>query len=555
MHAGWAGLRARWWAGWARFFPEDATSLGSLGHAHRLRERDGAVGDAERAFHDEMRTVIETIPPDALDDTEQLEREAMSRASAFRAHMLARDHDRTCLELSLHPQGMIAHHLAHARDATDLAYAHARLDALPSALAAREAALREGLAKGHAPDRSIADVVVTYGLAGAERWYRAAPAALAARGLAVDEAFGASCARAADATARHRAFVATEMLPRATDGAGRLGEDELTARLALTYGEPIAPRALRSDARAAIALLSAKLVLSAAHAARGRGLRVRDLREARAYVGLLFGEHLPKGTDPRTAFREQIELATKFAAERRLFSVPARPPELVPIPDGTIHGGAITNWPAPLLDRSRRGHVAVALDPSSHALAFAPGLAVHEATPGHYLQSAAWQALADPSREPVRFVAVHDDVAMASSFFGAMPAIEGFAVHAEEVMFDAGFFDRDAEVASIASAILRAARAAVDVSLHLGEASVADATHELADATGMPAGWCASQVVRLLRIPIQATTYFVGARRHRAMLDAARVRRGAAFRADVFHDALLALGPASLGALSARLGR
>ena len=550
----WSELRARWWTGWARFAPEDATSLGVPGHARRLRGQDGPTGDEERGFHERMLGEIRRVDSATLGPDEALEHEAMSRASAFRAHVLdASDHDRSCLELSLHAQGMIGHHVALARDPGDVADAHARLDVLPDVLLGRERALREGLDRGRVPDRAIVDVLTGYALPGAERWYNALAAALGARGLPVDDAFAASCARAASSTAAHRAFVERELAPRAAEGAARLGEAELTTRLALTYGEPLSPRAIRDDAREFIALSSAKLVVSAAHAARGRDLRVRDLREARAYVGLLFREHLAADVDPREHFRALIDRATRFAAERHLFSSPARPPDFVPIPDGMIHGGAITNWPAPLLDRSRNGHVAIALSPEAHALAFSTGLAIHEATPGHYLESAAWQALAVPGREPVRFVAVHDDVAMATSFFGAMPSIEGFAVHAEEVMFDAGFFDRDSEVASIASGIIRAARAAADVSLHLCEATPDEAATELADATGMPRPWCMSQVVRFLRIPLQATTYFVGVRRHRAMLDEARIRLGPAFRADVFHDALLALGPASLGTLAARL--
>ena len=550
MSTPWPEQRVRWWEGWARFFPEDATSLGAEGHADRLR--DGAVGDEERAFH--LASLAEMAWPPTLDPVEQLELEAIQRASAFRAHVLDHyDHDRRCLELSLYPHAMIAHHFAHARDASDVSDADARLGTLPSVLARRERALTEGLARGHVPDRGIAEVVVGYALPGAARGYGALAAALGERGLTPDDSFAANAQRAAKATLAHRAFVERELLPCSEVGAARLGEQELTTRLLHTYGEALAPRAIRDEARESIALLSARLVLSAAHAARARDLHVRDLREAHAYVALLFREQLPQATDPREHFAALIARATAFASESHLFSAPARAPEFVPIPEGMIHGGAITNWPAPLLDRSRNGHVALALTAASHAPAFAPGLAIHEATPGHYLQSAAWQALAARLPSAVPFVAVHDEVAMASSFFGAMPTIEGFAVHAEEVMFDAGFFDRDAEVASLASAVIRAARAAVDISLHLGEATPSEATEELHTYSGMPRAWCETQIVRFLRIPVQATTYFVGTRRLRAMFDQARVRQGPGFRADAFHDALLALGPASLTTLARRL--
>jgi uncharacterized protein (DUF885 family) len=550
----WPALRARWWAGWCTFFPEDATSLGVDACASRLRGAEGPVGDAERAFHVSALGELDAVDVSSLGRDERLEHEAMRRASAFRAHVIdACDHDRTCFEVTLHVQGMIGHHAAHARTDGDVAAVRARLDAVPRVLAGREVAMREGVARGWAPDRDVVRVVAGYALPGAARWYAGLPASLASRGLVTDDAFAEACRAAAAATESHRAFVERDLAPRSESGAARLGEAEYTARLALTYDEPIDPRRLRAEARETIALLSARLVVSAAHAARGRDLRVRDLRDARAYVGKLFGETLPADADPRVVYGDLIARATAFAVERHLFSAPPKPPAFVPIPDGMIHGGAITNWPAPLLDRTRDGHVAIALEPSAHAAAFTTGLAIHEATPGHFYQSAIWQAHADPAREPVRFVCVHDDVAGATGFFGAMPSIEGFAVHAEDVMFDAGFYDRDAEVASLASGIIRAARTSVDVSLHLGERTVDQATDELADATGMPRGWCASQVVRFLRIPVQATTYFVGERRQNAMLDDARVRLGAAFRADAFHDALIALGPASLRTLETQL--
>lgn len=554
MTAAWPELRARWWAGWQRFFPEDATCLGAPGCADRLRGDAGPVGDDERAFHASMSAQLERFSPATLDAEDQLEHETMDRTSRFRAHVLeAADHDRVCLELSLHPFDMIAHHLAHARDARDLADARARIERVPAVLAGREAALAAGTARGRVPDAAIVEVVRAYALPGAARGYRELGARLAARGLPVDAPFADACGRAAAATEAHRVFIERELGPRAVPGAARIGEEDLRARLALTYGEPVDARALRDEAHEAIGLLSARLVVSAARAARARGLRVRDLREASAYVARLFGEHPAPGTDVAALYAELTQRAVDFAASHRLFSRPPSAMGFVPIPAGMVHGGAITNWPAPLLDRSRVGHTAITPDPQAHAVAFMPNLAIHEASPGHFFQSAVWQSAHDAAREPVRFVAVHDDVAMASSWFGAMPAIEGFAVHAEEVLFAAGFHELDAEVAFLASALIRAARTEVDLGLHLRELDVEAAAHRLAEATGMPRGWCEVQVARFLRVPLQAGTYVVGARAHRAMLDAARVREGASFRADAFHDRLLALGPATLTTMARRL--
>jgi uncharacterized protein (DUF885 family) len=531
-----AALRARWFDGWARFFPEDVTSLGVRGHASRLRE--GAAGDAERDFHETMLAELATIETSG---DEAIERDAIERASRFRAHVLAHDHDRRCLELSSYPHAMIGHHLAHARDAADLEDALARLDALPAVLAARERALTEGVARGHTADQGIVEVFVGYVLPGAARTL----------GAMHHELLRDAAKRAAMATEAHRSFVEREIAPRSAIGAACLGEEELDARLAWTYGEPISARALLRETSDAIDLATGRLVLAAARSARARDLVVRDRADALAYVGTLFRETLDEGCDVATTIASHVDRAARFAAERRLFRVPAESPAYVAIPDGMIHGGSITNWPAPLCDRSRCGHVALSMLPSAHVPAFVPNLAIHEATPGHFLQSAVWRERFGHSTEPVRFAAVHDEVACASSWFGAMPAVEGFAVHAEHVMLDAGFHDADGEVAAIASASIRAARAACDLSLHLRDVTPDEAASRLSATTGMPRPWCQAQVVRVLRIPIQATTYFVGGQRHRAMLDDARARLGGRFRADVFHDRLLAIGPASLGQLAA----
>lgn len=551
----WSIVRARWWSGWSRFFPEDATSLGAKGHADRLRGATGAVGDLERAFHEEILRDVAAFDAASLAPDEQLEHETMERTSRFRAHVLSSsvDHDRTSLELSLHPFDMIAHQLAHAESDADVSDAAARVAQVPAVLAGRETALAEGLARGHVPDLGVVELVHGWALPGAARGYRALPAALAARGGSRAADLVERCEAAARATEAHAAFVARELGPRARHGAARLGEEELARRIAWTYGERRDARAMRREADESLGLLSARLVVSAARAARARSLRVRGLADALAYVARLFGEHPPSGTDVAGAYAELTERAIDFAEAHRLFSRPTRPMGFVAIPPGMIHGGAITNWPAPLLDPRRVGHTAIDPDPAAHSVAFMSNLAVHEAAPGHFLQSAAWQALADPSREPVRFVAVHDDVAMATSWFGAMPAIEGFAVHAEEVMFEAGLHELDAEVAFLASALVRAARTDVDLGLHLGALDVETGAARLASLLGMPASWCAQQVLRYLRVPLQAGTYVVGAQAHRAMLDEARVREGPRFRADAFHDRLLALGPATLPTLARRL--
>src|SRR5256885_12245562 len=113
---------------------------------------------------------------------------------------------------------------------------------------------------------------------------------------------------------------------------------------------------------------------------------------------------------------------TRFVAERKLVALPGRLDfAFEPLPPGIADGTAITNWPAPLLDPQGRGHCLYGDDVTSHVEVATKNLAVHEAIPGHYLQSAIWQrTFAGRPRSIVRFSGVCDDVAFARGYFGTM---------------------------------------------------------------------------------------------------------------------------------------
>jgi uncharacterized protein (DUF885 family) len=536
-------VRVTWWEGWARAFPEDATSLGIAGHGHRLRDDDGPAGERELAFHRALLPELAALARETLTEDERLDVDSMLRVSRFRAHALdSLDHDRRSLELSLYPHAMLGHQLAHAASPADLAEVEERLARVPAALSARAAALGEGLARGHAADRETLDATTSYGLDGAERWYRELDVTLSARGLSSSPTFFIAARAAADATRAHRTFLERELSGTADDTAA-LGEAEYASRLALFYGEPIDPAALAREAQDDIARLGAQLVELAARAAEPRGARIDTVSDALAYVGWLFGEHPATPTEILRCYREEVARARDWVVERGLFTIPERELGVVPIPPGMVHGGSATNWPAPLADRSRRGHLALSLDPAAHASAFVRNLAVHEAIPGHFLQSVAWQERYGDDEAPVRFVAVNDDVASASGYFGAMPNIEGFAVHCEVLLFDHGFYDGDPAVAAVASALIRAARVVADVALHTRAEDRVSIARALSASTGMPKRWCENAVLRFARIPVQATAYFVGAKKIRALYDTAAGRES--FDAARFHDALFALGPAT----------
>jgi uncharacterized protein (DUF885 family) len=123
-----------------------------------------------------------------------------------------------------------------------------------------------------------------------------------------------------------------------------------------------------------------------------------------------------------------------------------------------------------------------------------------------------------------------------------MMNIEGWAVWAEELMLDEGFFEGrpEEELCARVSQIIRAARVLVDVSLHTGRMTPDEASTTFARATGMSIEFARAQVSRYMRAPLQALTYALGCESIRRLREHPHVR---AMPLPKFHEWLLSYGP------------
>ncbi len=185
----------------------------------------------------------------------------------------------------------------------------------------------------------------------------------------------------------------------------------------------------------------------------------------------------------------------------------------------------------------------------------------HEGVPGHHLQCATSIIEADRQSRFHRLEAW-------TSGYG-----EGWALYAERLMNELGFFDDlGDEMGYLAGQALRAARIVVDIGLHL-ELPVPPGFGELAgfgDCSGKawtPAMAVAvleeraiqthemsvSEVDRYLGLPAQAISYKVGERVWMRAREEARTRLGEEFSLKRFHAFALALGPMGLDPLEAEL--
>jgi uncharacterized protein (DUF885 family) len=248
-------------------------------------------------------------------------------------------------------------------------------------------------------------------------------------------------------------------------------------------------------------------------------------------------------------YERHLGAATRFVKERGIVEVPdALLLALEPLPPGVADGCALTNWPAPLLDRGGKGHALFAPDPNAHPVVQTKNLAVHEGVPGHYLQSACWQRAVS---SPVRFLGVADDVAASRGYYGTILAVEGWAVHMEQLLLAEGFYDPGPERMFFAFCdAIRAMRVLLDLGLHARGMTEDEAAAMIMRATLMPEGWARAQVVRSKRMPLQGLTYLVGA----TEIASLRSRAGRHLDSRSFHRALLSFGPVPPSRLKSAFG-
>jgi uncharacterized protein (DUF885 family) len=504
-------------------------------HASRLSDPSLSAAQAEL---DRLRTTLGAV--EALDAPHsrdaQLDLDAVVRVSKHYARWYERDADASNLELAALPNGAVQHALLHIEDHEHVEALAERTEAVPQFLALHGENLLRGARDHRAPDHAVVLAFATRVLPGAASAMAAVATHAVARaggaGFTLSPALVGRLERASrrahEAYVSFGAMVSNELAPAARESVV-LGEEESTFRLHATMG-------LEDSIDDLLAL--AKSELDRAHASLSREAVLAALEPKPASVAAAVA-----------LYERHLAAATTFISERALVPMPASLAlALEPLPPGIADGGALTNWPAPLLDPKGRGHALHSAAVGDHPIVQTKNLAVHEGIPGHYLQSAWWQ---ESASSPVRFLGVTDDVAMSRSYFGTMLSVEGWAVHMEQLLFAEGFYEDGPEHVFFAWCdCIRAMRVLLDLGLHARGLTEEEALRLVMHATFMPEGWARAQILRSKRMPLQSLTYLVGAN------EIAKLRSGAGRSLDAlsFHRLLLSAGPVPPSRLAASFG-
>jgi uncharacterized protein (DUF885 family) len=159
---------------------------------------------------------------------------------------------------------------------------------------------------------------------------------------------------------------------------------------------------------------------------------------------------------------------------------------------------------------------------------------VHEGYPGHHLQ------LSIANHHP----------SFIRRLQGNTPLIEGWALYCEQMVVEKGLYPRDSFSALrwLGGVRFRAARVILDVKLHTGRMTYADAVRFMLDSVGTDTAFAQGEVRRYCLQPCQPMSYLVGKLQILAIREQLEHSLGAAFDLREFHDRLLAEGsiPVSL---------
>jgi uncharacterized protein (DUF885 family) len=211
----------------------------------------------------------------------------------------------------------------------------------------------------------------------------------------------------------------------------------------------------------------------------------------------------------RLGYEEWTERARQFLHDRQLVSFPpGEECSVEPSPPFQRPVLAVASYVAPpSFSETMRGHFFVPYPPDganeaeiakrleSNSYPSIPTTAVHEAYPGHHWHLV--MAKGNPSH--------------LRQWFGTSYFAEGWALYAERMMRDAGFYDDLRHVMfQYEATLFRAARIVTDISLHLGEMTHEEGVRFILDHSSMTEPTAVAEVTRYCSWPTQASSYLTG---------------------------------------------
>ncbi|HVR70661.1 MAG TPA: DUF885 family protein [Vicinamibacteria bacterium] len=258
-----------------------------------------------------------------------------------------------------------------------------------------------------------------------------------------------------------------------------------------------------------------------------------------AFLGHLRSHPRFYASTPEDLLRQASWIAKRMDGQLpRLFhTLPRLPYGVAPIPDFIAPKTTAAYYAQPAGDGTRAGTYFVnTYDLSSRPLYVLEALTFHEAVPGHHLQLALQQEVAD--LPPLR------------RFVSSNAFVEGWALYAERLGQEAGFYeDPYSDFGRLTYEMWRACRLVVDTGLHALGWSRAQAIDFMAANTALSLHEVTTEIDRYIAWPGQALGYKMGELKIRELRRRAEAALGARFDLRAFHDVVLRNGSVPLDVL------
>ncbi|MGZ6299460.1 MAG: DUF885 domain-containing protein [Candidatus Limnocylindria bacterium] len=510
--------------------PVQASSLGLAAYDDQLDDLSADAFERRRLSDDAWLARFRSVDEANLTFDETIDRDLLVASLTERAIYDEWEDWRRNPDVYMNPglDGVFILFLHRLRPEPELvASAIRRLRGIPAQLDAARANLRPDLVPALLLKRAV-----NQARAGANYTRELLPAQVEPANRPELEAAGA---QAADALQAYATFLEA-MEPNAT-GDWAFGEARYNAVLNDAELLGISARQLRERARGEIETLTADMRATA-----------RQIAGHDDWHALILELNRDRPADPeamRVGYEDWTARARAFLREKGLVSFPpGEECSVEPSPPFQRPVLAVASYqdPPPFSD-SMRGHFFVPFPPDeaseeeiakrleSNCYPSIPSTSVHEAYPGHHWHLV--MAKLNPSA--------------ARQVFGTSYFAEGWALYAERMMREAGFYSDPRHVLyQYEATLFRAARVVVDTSLHLGEMTHDEAVAFMLEHSSMTEPTAIAEVTRYCSWPTQASSYLTGCLEILRIRDQFLAARGASI-ADVdamrdFHDGITGAG-------------
>ncbi len=349
------------------------------------------------------------------------------------------------------------------------------------------------------------------------------------------------------AVAEQQTWLDHTLVPNA-NGNFRIGAELYDAKLAFALNSPLSREDIRDRAQRALTSTRAQMYDISREVLNGRLGDAKlplhpDANQQQAAIQAALAkasaDHPARDQIVATAERA-LANASAFVRENDLVTMPTTPVEIIVMPEFQ-RGVALAycDPPGPL-DKNLPTFFAVSPIPDdwtqpqvdSHLREYNTRsineLTVHEAMPGHYLQLA--HANAYPS------------VLRAVLYSG--PFVEGWAVYAEKMMADQGYYGGDPlyKLVHLKWDLRVIGNALIDQAIQVDGMTRDEAMHLMIHDTFQEEREAAGKWVRAQLTSAQLPTYFVGMQEHLDLRRAAEDRAGDAFNLKAYNDEVLSYG-------------